>query len=58
MKMNGVQLISRGQERIVNGKEEFKRTVYAVPNKWEFYIKVDGEFIEVFHKSCYFSTTK
>ena len=58
MTMNGIRLISRGTERIVNGREEFKRTVYCVPNEWKFYIKMDGEFIEVYHKSCFFSTSK
>lgn len=58
MKMNGITLISRGKERITNGREEFRRTVYNVPNEWKFYIKIDGEFIEVFHKTDYFSMSE
>ena len=58
MQINGIKLESRGKERIVNGRESFNRTVYCVPNQWKFYIKVNGEFVEVYHKSDYFSTSK
>lgn len=58
MKMNDTVLKSRGIETIRNGRETFKRTVYYVPDEWKFFIKIDGEFIEVFHKADHFSYTK
>jgi hypothetical protein len=55
--MNGIALKSRGIETIRNGRETFKRTVYYLPNKLRFFIKIDGEFVEVFHKADHFSYT-
>lgn len=56
MKMNGVSLVSRGNEIVYIYRERTRRTVYQHPDKWKFYVKMNGEFIEVYHKSCYFST--
>lgn len=56
MKMNDIGLISRGKERVYIYGEWVTRTVYSIPNEWRFFVKVGGEFIEVYHKSCWFST--
>jgi len=56
MKMNGVTLNSRGIEKVYVYGDALRKTVYSHPTEWKFYIKLDGEFIEVYHKSCWFST--
>lgn len=58
MKRNGQTLESRGKEKVFIYGEWTTRTVYYIPNEWRFFVKVNGEFIEVFHKSYYFSTSK
>ena len=52
-----INLISRGIEEVYIYGDAYKRTVYCIPNEWRFYIKVDGKFIRVWHKSSSFSTT-
>ena len=56
MKMNGISLITRGKERVYVYGDWMTKTVYSHPDKWKFYIKLNGEFIEVYHKACWFST--
>ena len=55
MTMKGIKLESRGKEIVNLYGDTRKRTVYTIPNQWKFFVKVDGEFVEVFHKSCWFS---
>lgn len=51
-----VQLVSRGIERVIlHDGGEYRKTVWMVPNEWKFYTRVDGCFIEVYHKACWFS---
>ena len=57
MKINGREAHSRGQEIVYIYGERTRRAVYQIVGEWEFYIKVNGEFIEVYHGSCDFSTT-
>ena len=56
MMMNNIKLESRGKEIVNLYGDVKKRTVYTIPNEWKFFVKVGGEFIEVYHKSCWFST--
>ena len=49
-------LKSRGTEIVYVYGNKCRRTVWQKDGEWKFYIKVDGELIEVYHKSCYFST--
>lgn len=56
MIVNNIKLENRGQEIVYIYGERTRRAVYCVPNAWKFYVKVNGEAIEVFHKSCWFST--
>ena len=56
MTLNGIKLESRGKEIVNVYGEITRRTVYTVPGKWKFYVRVGGEFIEVYHKACTFST--
>lgn len=58
MKMNGIELISRGIEDVCIYGEWLKRTVYCIKDAWRFFAKINGEFIEVYHRRDYFSTTK
>lgn len=58
MKINGIKLDSRGVEQVYLYGEWVRRTVYNVPNEWKFFVKINGEFVEVFHKSYFFSTEK
>ena len=53
-----VELKSRGQEVVLIYSDKFKRTVYEVVGEWRFFVKLYGEYIEVYHKDCYFSTDK
>lgn len=56
MKMNGISLVSRCDEIVYVYRERTRRTVYQLPNEWRFFIKLNGKFIEVYHKSYWFST--
>ena len=58
MKMNGLSLISRGVEKVYIYGDWFRRTVYCHPKEWKFFVRINGEIIEVYHKSCWFSTEK
>ena len=56
MKINGREAHSRGQEIVYIYGQRTRRAVYQIEGEWEFYVKVNGEFIEVYHGSCDFST--
>ena len=56
MTMNGIKLESRGKEIVNLNGDERRRTVYTIPNEWRFFVKVEGQFIEVYHKSSWFSS--
>lgn len=58
MKMNGIQLKSRGLEEVYIYRERYKRTVYYLENPTRYYVKMNNEFIEVYRNSFNFSTTK
>lgn len=57
MIINGKKAHSRGQEEVSVYGERQRRAVYCIDDAWEFYIKIDGEYIEVFHYSSSFGTT-
>ena len=55
MKMNGISMVSSPNE-IVNIYGEWRRrTVYHKEGEWKFFIRVNKEWLEVFHKSYYYS---
>ena len=57
MKHNGMKLNSRGRERVYICGDRYNKTVWQVDGQWKFYTRLNGEFIEVYHKNMYFSTT-
>lgn len=57
MKYNGLNLVSRGKEEVYVYGEKYHRTVWELEGQWKFYTRINGEFIEVYHKACWFSTT-
>ena len=57
MKINGREAHSRGQEIVYIYGERTRRAVYQIDGEWEFFVKVNGEYIEVFHRASDFSTT-
>lgn len=57
MKMNGIASISRGLEDVCIYGNWIKKTVYFAKEMCKFYVKLNGEFIEVYHKANSFSTT-
>lgn len=57
MKINGREAHSRGQEIVYIYGQRTRRAVYQIEGEWKFFAKVDGEYIEVYHGSCDFSTT-
>lgn len=58
--INGKEVVlkSRGQEEVYINGYKYKKAVYEEVGEWRFFVKLDGEFIEVYHHDCYFSTNK
>lgn len=57
MKINGQEAHSRGQEIVYIYGERTRRAVYQIEGEWKFFAKVNGEYIEVYHDTCFFTTT-
>ena len=56
MKKDGIALDSRGIEEVYLWSEKDRRTVWRDPSDNNFYVRLDGEFVQVYRKGCIFST--
>lgn len=56
MKKDEITLISRYTEEVYLYGEKMNRTVWWNPSDKKYYIKIDGEFIEVYRRGSGFST--
>lgn len=58
MKMNGTPMVSSPNNIVYIYGERTRRTVYHKEGEWKFFVRVNGEWLQVYHKSCWFSTTE
>ena len=58
MKMFGKSLISRGLEEVHVYGQKTRKTVWRVDGQNQFFVKVNGEFVEVFRLQQGFTTRK
>ena len=56
MKINGRDAHSLGQDIVFIYGERTRKAVYQIDGEWRFFSKVNGEYVEVYHKSMGFST--
>jgi hypothetical protein len=55
-KGNRVELDNEGINSVVFfDNREYRKRVWKIPDEWRFFIKMDGEFIEVYRKAGWYS---
>jgi hypothetical protein len=56
--INKKELKSTGSYDVYVYGDKFVRTVYRQDKDFRFFVKMDGEFLEVYRKGNYFTTRK